>query len=357
MAAKIDDIDYAVLAEELGYSHIWVADSQMIWSDCFATMALIAERTERIRIGTGVAVAGTRPAPVLAAGMATINRLAPGRVFCGVGAGNTAMRVMGHKPITIAELDQYLTVLRPLLAGEEVDYRWRGRTAPTRHLMADAGFVDFQHPIPLHVSGFGPRSIGLAGKHGDGLVLGGAPTPETMAGVWSLLEAGAASRNPERPFDWARFEISTLTTMVVLEPGEDAGSERVRAEAGAFAIASLHYAYEQWSQYRQPPRVPYLQDIWPEYLASVEEVPEERRHLHVHRGHNCWVEPDEERFVTRDLIEATCMVGTAEELAQRLGALDAAGLSQVLILPPLAVKEKVITDVAEQVAPLLGGAG
>src|SRR3954464_613693 len=135
MAAKIDDIDYAVLAEELGYDRLWVADSQMIWSDCFATMALIADRTSRIGIGTGVAVAGTRPAPVLAAGMATINRLAPGRVFCGVGSGNTAMRIMGHKPVTIAELDEYLTALAPLLRGEEVDYRWRNRTAPTRHLM------------------------------------------------------------------------------------------------------------------------------------------------------------------------------------------------------------------------------
>lgn len=98
VASKIDEAaDYAALCEGLGYSHLWFADSQMIWSDVFATMALAADRTERIRIGTGVAVAGTRPAPVLAAGMATINRLAPGRVFCGVGSGNTAMRIMGHR--------------------------------------------------------------------------------------------------------------------------------------------------------------------------------------------------------------------------------------------------------------------
>src|SRR4051812_49617403 len=132
----------------------------MIWSDVFATMALAASRTSRIRIGTGVAVAGTRPAPVLAAGMATINRLAPGRVFCGVGAGNTAMRIMGHKPVTIAELDQYLTVLRPLLAGEEVDYQWRGGAAPPPHPMADARLVGFPHPLPPHRSWFRAPAIG-----------------------------------------------------------------------------------------------------------------------------------------------------------------------------------------------------
>ena len=60
VASSIDDIEYAVLAEELGYSHLWFADSQMLWSDCYATMALAATRTERIKIGTGVAVAGTR---------------------------------------------------------------------------------------------------------------------------------------------------------------------------------------------------------------------------------------------------------------------------------------------------------
>ena len=80
--------------------------------------------------------------------MATINRIAPGRVFCGIGSGNTAMRIMGHKPVTIAELDEYLRVLRPLLRGEEVSLAYRGKHARTKHLMPDAGFVDFEHELP-----------------------------------------------------------------------------------------------------------------------------------------------------------------------------------------------------------------
>ena len=78
LASQITDIDYAVLAEELGFDDLWFADSQMIWSDVYATMALAAARTRRIRIGTGVAVAGTRSAPVTAAAHATINAIAPG---------------------------------------------------------------------------------------------------------------------------------------------------------------------------------------------------------------------------------------------------------------------------------------
>lgn len=342
MASRIDDIDYAVLAEELGYHRMWVADSQMIWSDAFAVMALIAARTTRIGIGTGVAVAGTRPAPVLAAGMATINQLAPGRVFCGVGSGNTAMRIMGHKPVTIAELDQYLGDLRPLLRGEEMTYQWRGKRSVTRHLMPDAGFVDFAHEISLYVSGFGPKSIALAGKHGDGLVLGGSPAPQVISALRGLTGRG----------DDHDFELALLTTIVVLEPGEDAGSDRVKAEAGSMAIAGLHYAYEQVVQYGNPPPA-YAHDFWDDYVAQVEAVPANVRHLHVHRGHCVWVEPDEERFVTKELLEATCMIGTAEDLAARLRALADEGLTEVLLLPSLAKKEKVLHDVAALVMPLL----
>src|SRR3954467_12245112 len=97
VATKIDDVDYVVQAEELGYAAAWMADSQMLWSDPYAALALAADRTSTIRLGTGVAVAGTRPAPVTAASIATINRLAPGRTFLGVGSGNTAMRILGHK--------------------------------------------------------------------------------------------------------------------------------------------------------------------------------------------------------------------------------------------------------------------
>src|SRR4051812_33530265 len=137
-----------------------MADSQMLWSDPYAALALAADRTSTIRLGTGVAVAGTRPAPVTAASIATINRLAPGRTFLGVGSGNTAMRILGHKPLSIAEFDAYLTTLAPLLRGEESEFAWRGHTAPIRHLMPDAGFVDFTHEVPLYVSGFGSRSLG-----------------------------------------------------------------------------------------------------------------------------------------------------------------------------------------------------
>ena len=348
IASKIDDIDEAVLAEQLGYSHVWVADSQMIWSDCYAVMALIADRTKRIQIGTGVAVAGTRPAAVTAAAHATINRIAPGRVFCGIGTGNTAMRIMGHKPIGLREFDDYLTTLRLLMDGNEADVSWRGTVAPTRHLMPDAGFVAFTPRIPMYVSAFGPKSMQLAARHGDGLVMSIPPVPSAMDHVWSRLEAGGTT------IDRSDYFTCSLNTIVVLEAGEAHDSARVKEEAGAFAIVALHYAYEQWRQYGRRPG-PQYREFWTDYVAMIEEIPEDRRHLRIHAGHNCWVTPEEERFLSKELIEATCLVGTPTEIADRLSALHAAGLDQMMILPPLAVKEKVLRDVAEKVMPLLAG--
>jgi alkanesulfonate monooxygenase SsuD/methylene tetrahydromethanopterin reductase-like flavin-dependent oxidoreductase (luciferase family) len=345
MAAKIDDIDYAVLAEQLGYSHLWVADSQMLWSDCYATMALAATRTERIKIGTGVAVAGTRTSAVTAAAHATINRLAPGRVFCAIGTGNTANRVMGAKPMPIAEFERYIRELRVLLDGEEADVAFRGDTRPVRHLMPDAGFVNFQPRIPLYISGFGPRAMALALRHGDGLVMSIHPTVDGLEHAWRRLDVANGS-----PVDRSSFFTSTLTTMVVLEPGEAVDSERSREACGAFAIAALHYAFEQWKEAGRPDRHPPF-DFWDDYVALLDRTDPAVLHQRIHQGHNCWVVDEEQQFVTKQLIEASCLVGTADELANRLDDLSAAGLDQVMLLPPLAAKEDVLRSVASQVMP------
>ena len=343
VASRPADIDYVVEAERLGYTHLWAADSQMIWSDVYAFMALAASRTTTMMIGTGVAVAPIRPAPVTAAAHATINEIAPGRVFCAIGTGNTAMRIMGHPPMRIAEFDRYLSDLRSFLDGAEVDYEFRGRIAPTRHLMPDVGFARFDPRIPLHVSAFGPKAMALAARHGDGLVTSLPPDPDAVAHARRRLETAADEVG--RTITNESFPISTLTTAFVLHEGESLDSERVRNGTAAFAIASLHYTYEQVTQFNKRPPA-HLADMWDDYVAHVERTPPERRHLTVHRGHNCWLEPDEEQFVTADLIDRTCLVGTPQQLRSRIADLEAAGLTQVILLPPLDTKEAVIADVA-----------
>ncbi|MEZ5375718.1 MAG: LLM class flavin-dependent oxidoreductase [Acidimicrobiales bacterium] len=351
VASKIDDIDYIVEAERLGFTHAWLADSQMIWSDVYATLAVAATRTKTIRLGTGVAVAATRPAPVTAASIATINELAPGRTFLGIGTGNTAMRIMGHPPMRINEFDRYLGELAPLLRGEEAEVTWRGTTAPVRHIMRDDGFVQFEPRIPMYVSGFGPRSLALAGAHGDGAVLSIPPQPEFVERVWSSIERGAAAVGRTVARD--TFPLTTLTTIVVLDEGETIDSPRVFEHCGAFAVSGLHYAYEQWRNFGRRPTSPAMLEVWDDYVAVVEQTPQSHRHQRIHAGHNCWVLPDEAPFVTTELMAASCMIGTADQLVERLGELDAAGLGQVMMLPPLAPRYETIHRVGEQVIPRL----
>ena len=347
-ATDISDVEYAVTAERLGYTSFWAGDSQLLWSDCYATLALVADRTSTLRIGPGIAVAGTRPASVTAAALATLNRVAPGRVFAGIGAGNTAMRVAGMKPVSTARLERYVTDVRTLLDGGELR---ADDGALVRHLMPDSGFVAFEPRIPLAVSGFGPRSMAVAARHADGLVLSIPPYPQEVSRVWERLRGAAV----DRAVDPSTFRTTLLTTMVVLEPGQPAFGPDVVRQAGAYAIVSMHYAYEQWRQYgRRPPA--FARPLWDEYVAMVQDHPEESRHQFLHSGHNCWLEPDEARFVTPELVEATCLVGTPDQLISRLRELADAGLSEVIVLPGLDVKDEVVRAIAERVLPFVRSA-
>ena len=346
VASHVGDIGYVARAEELGYSHAWLADSQMLWSDCYAALALAADRTSRIKLGTGVAVTGTRPAPVNAAAIATINALAPGRTFCGVGAGNTAMRVMGLPPQRIAGYDAYLSELKPLLKGEEALHGPQG--SPIRHIMPDRGFVNFEDDIPLYVSGFGPRSLALAGKHGDGAVLAPPEDAAVLANIWRMIEAGAEASG--RTLGREHYYLTGLTTMVVLEEGEARDSERVKGRCGAMAMAAVHYAYDQWRNFgHQPPNA--LAGIWTDYTALLESFPAERRHQRIHAGHNCWVLPEEERFLTPEVLAAASMIGTADELIERLHGLAVGGLDQVMILPNFDTRFDVLEQVGAKILP------
>ena len=351
VASTIDDIEYAVLAEELGYSHLWFADSQMLWSDCYATMALAASRTSRIKIGTGVAVAGTRTSAVTAAAHATLNQLAPGRIFCAVGSGNTANRVMGAKPMPIAEFERYIAELRILLDGGEADVGVprRHATGPPPHAGRRLRRVRAAHPavrLGLRAAGDGARGAPRR-RAGD---VGATGRRRARAGVDPHRR-----RRRRRP---ARRSTAPVPHVHVDDDGRaaarrDGGSERVRQSCGAMAIAALHYQYEQWKEAGRPDR-PARVEGWDRYVAMLDAVDPERLHQRIHQGHNCWVIDEEWEYVTPSLIEATCMIGTADELATRLRDLGDQGLSQVMILPPLDVKEDVLRSVATEVMPLLG---
>src|SRR6267142_285554 len=203
--AEVDEIELFAHAENLGYDSVWVTDSQMIFSDCYAGLALAAQRTRRIRLGTGTSICGTRIPPVHVAAMATLNKLAPGRVHMGIGTGNTAMRAMGQRPMRLAEYDEYLRVLAALLRGEVVDYSYRDRRRPIRMLTDNKKYM-----------GLEPKAMELAGKHGDGLVF--AIPPRGVPVREALGHAAAGAARVGRSLNG--FKNCALTNVALLEPGE-----------------------------------------------------------------------------------------------------------------------------------------
>lgn len=324
--ADVDEIGFYSHAENLGYDSVWATDSQMLFSDCYAVLALAARQTMRLRLGTGVSICGARIPPVHVAAMATLNRLAPGRVHLAIGTGNTAMRSMGQRPMRIREYAEYLRVLRALLAGEVVDYEFNGVRRPVRMLMHEFKYMNLEPRIPLYVSGFGPRAMGLAGEYGDGLVFAipprGVPVGEAMAHV----RQGAA-RAGRGNLDG--FRNCALVNIALLEPGEPADSDRIIRTVGPNVMASVYYFYDKVHEKGIDPP-PFLERIWSRYCALVEEVPPEHRHFRTHEYHYTRLHPGEAEIIDADLVRATCLTGTAEELVERVRALEAEGLQELM---------------------------
>ena len=144
-------------AEELGFTHAWFYDTQLLNADMFVAMAAAAVKTSRIRLGTGVLIPSNRIAPVAAGALASLNALAPGRIDFGVSTGFTARRTMGLRAIPLARLEQYVHVVQALLRGEMTEWRGEKGTHKVRFLNPELGLINLADPIPLHISAFGPR--------------------------------------------------------------------------------------------------------------------------------------------------------------------------------------------------------
>ena len=342
--ADIDEIGFFNHAEVLGYDAVWVTDSQMLFSDCYAVLALAARQTTRLRLGTGTSICGTRIPPIHAAAIATINRLAPGRVHLGIGTGNTAMRSMGQRPMRVAEYGEYLRVLAGLLRGDVVDYTFNGVTRPISVLMHDRKYMSLEPRIPLYVSGFGPRAMELAGQYGDGLVF--AIPPRGVAVPEALAHAGRGAARAGRSLDG--FRNCALTNVALLDDGESIDAERVIRTVGPNVMASVYYFYDEVHERGiDPPE--FLRPIWKRYCALVEEVPFEHRHFRTHEFHYTYLHPGEAELIDANLIRATCLVGTADELIERIRELERQGLQELMFATGVDEKWRFAEEFARRV--------
>src|SRR4030081_1825894 len=157
-------------AEELGFTHAWFYDTQMLSADCFVAMGAAAVNTRRIRLGTGVLVPSNRIAPVAANAFASLNKLAPGRIDFGVGTGFTARRAMGVGAIKLVALEEYVRAVMALLREETIEAAIEGQSRLIRLLNPELGVINTRDPIGLYVAAGGPRARKLTARLGAGWI-------------------------------------------------------------------------------------------------------------------------------------------------------------------------------------------
>jgi alkanesulfonate monooxygenase SsuD/methylene tetrahydromethanopterin reductase-like flavin-dependent oxidoreductase (luciferase family) len=332
-------------AENLGFSHAWFPDSHMIWGDAFVCMALAASATEKIKLGTGVTVASSRIAPVTVHSIASINQLAPGRVILGFGTGHTGRRVMGLPPVKQATFREEVRLISDLLRDGEGIYNTEAVSRRIRYLHRDRKFINLDNRIPLYVAGNGPKTLALAGEYGDGVLTTGIVDVERMATVRNSIQAGAAvaRRNVES------MPIVSMTHICVLRPGEKLDSPRVRAMTGPWVMVHFHAIASGFAGTRYlSPEARAVYQSYEQYVANMKR-PAAERYLDLHVGHCTYVLPEEERFVTPETVAATTIVGTSEEVIDRLRSLEGAGLSQVFINPPMDGFNEALEDISRNV--------
>lgn len=314
-------------AEALGFHHAWFYDTQLLNPDVFVGMTMAAMHTERIRLGTGVLIPSNRIEPVTANALASLNRIAPGRIDFGVGSGFTGRRTMGQRAIPLERMRDYVIRVQKLLAGETVGWPPERERHEIGFLNPDLGLINLQDPVPLHLSAMGPRARRLTAEMNAGWINfagdegAAVRTLEQMQEIWR--EAGR---------DGADLYATLFFLGALQRPGEPLDSERIVAQAGPYVTVFFHNLVETTEPGSMEGIIGKpLSDRLEQYREIYRGYPARSRHLYNHRGHLMFVRPEERFLVTSDLIEAMTFTGEMEALQARVDRLAEAGYRQLTV--------------------------
>ena len=329
MATDADAWKLVSRAEELGFTSAWFYDTQMLSADCFVAMGAAAVKTDRIRLGTGVLIPTNRIAPVTANALASLNKLAPGRIDFGVGTGFTGRRAMGLGAMKLADMEAYIEIVEGLIRGETLETEFEGKSRKIRFLNPDLGLINTADPIPLHVSAYGPRSRALTAKLGAGWLYFAGDVDTAATNAAAMRDAWTAAGR-------STGDLSSITFALgcVLEDGEPFDSPRAMAQAGPRAAVILHRAADEaiaglLNSSGIPPAAADAIAGYVEHAMRYE--PADAKYLENHRGHLMFVKPEERKYVTAELIRDTSFTATEAELRSRIGDLRDAGYTQFTI--------------------------
>lgn len=179
--------------EELGFDNLWLTDSSLHARNCYVYLSLAAQHSTRLALGTAVTNPLTRHPAITASAVATVDELSGGRAILGLGAGDRPLLALGLKPSPLADLEATIAGVRALWSGEEVDLEAGSFSLHEAHLRFPA-----RPDIPIFVSASGPRTLELAGRLADGVILLVGLFPEAIAWALDHLERGARQAGGDR---------------------------------------------------------------------------------------------------------------------------------------------------------------
>jgi probable F420-dependent oxidoreductase len=304
-------------AEAAGFMYGWLFDSHVLWRDPYPLLTLMAEATDHLRLGTCVTNPGTREPSVTASSLATLDELSDGRMDLGIGRGDSARRVLGKPPTTMATLEEAIRVIRALVAGETIAYEG----------------TDLQFPwtkgwdLPVWVAGYGPMALAMTGRVADGLILQLADPDLIGWFVGQVREAEAAAGRP-------------------------AGSVRIQAAAPAH-VGDLAECRERtrWFPALVSNHVVDLVNKYPR-----EQLPESLTgYIREREGydylHHAEVGSSNAGFVGDEVTDRFCVLGSVDDHVAKLRALAAAGVDQFNIYLMNGDEEDVLEVYGREIIP------
>jgi probable F420-dependent oxidoreductase len=314
-------VDLARKAEAAGFSHVWTFDSHVLWQEPYVIYSKILDETERVIVGPMVTNPGTRDWTVTASLFATLNEMYGNRTICGIGRGDSALRVLGLQPQTLAQLRESVQVIRGLASGERVTVRGQ----ELQFAWAS------ESRLEVWVAAYGPKALALTGEVGDGYILQLAD-PDIAAWMIAAVRraAEAAGRDP------AAIKFCVAAPAYV---GDDLAHQREQCRWFGGMVGN-HVA-DIVARYGGDGAVP---QVLTDYIKDRQGY-DYAEHGRAGNTHTTFV-PDE-------VVDRFCVLGPVEHHLKRLAELRDLGVDQFAVYLQHDAKESTLAAYGSQIIPSL----
>ena len=319
-------IELIQLAEQHGFEYGWTYDSHVLWQESMPVMALVADRTSKIKLGHMVTNPATRDPTVLASAYATLHDISNGRMVMGVGRGDSAVRYIGRKPMKVADFEAALALVKPFMNGREV--RWNEKDLQLKWVRPELPEIE------MHVAGYGPKALAVAGRQGDGVIIQLAD-PDIIQ--WIMATARKAAE----------------------EAGRDPAALKCIVSAPSHISDDLADAREQVRWF--PAMVSnHVQDLIDRYGADGSVIPKvltdyvQARKFYDYNQHSR-VGATHGEFVTDEICDRFCVIGAVDQAVAKLQELESIGVDQFNVYLMTHGQEETLATYGSDILPRFAG--